>query len=152
MNDIPSPYQFSKYHFPPQMNPREFLRKQEFEFTKHSRDEKRYKRNKCLFKFASLCYFAILGVIFWHVKEAENYVYYAMILGLNFVLLFLLGTFTIRTVVFPFSLWIVRDLLLGNNCIHYGKEFTKLVQKTYTLMRTTLAEKSDNPYERSEYL
>ena len=51
----------------------------------------------------------------------------AIIFGLNVILVFQIGHLIVRVVVFPFSMGVVRDAILGSNSIHYGREFTKLV-------------------------
>jgi hypothetical protein len=61
--------------------------------------------------------------------------YVPLFIGLNMIGMFAIGTITVRGVVFPYSLWLSEQQIIGSNCIRYGDEFMQLVEKSYVLMR-----------------
>lgn len=58
--------------------------------------------------------------------------------------MFAIGKITVRGIVFPYSLWLSEQQIIGSNCIRYGDEFMQLVEKSYVLMRVQMMKDFDH--------
>ena len=135
-------------------------------FSPASREEKRYNRKKCILRTLFVLYIVVLCVLCWqfHLNEAfesdaKRYALY-VILGItvNVIILFSIGILGIRTLVFPQSFWISRQLIIGSNTIQYASDFVALLQKIVVILTARRSNQSiyskqlaDQFYFVSEY-
>lgn len=66
----------------------------------------------------------------------ESLILLALILFVNVFLVFWLGTTAIRSLVFPYSLWLIKDGVNGSNNIKYASDFASLVERSYVILRS----------------
>lgn len=92
-------------------------RKGEVEFTKESSDERKFKRIKCIQACLCIAYLAIVLALAFLLQE--NLILLALLFLLNFLVINYGGIFAIRALVFPFSVWLIRDGVDGQNIIKY---------------------------------
>ena len=86
-------------------------RSNEVSFTPESRDEKKFKRIKCMQTVAIFTYIVVVIALTFLFKE--NYILLALLFALNFIIVNYGGIFAIRAFVFPFSVWLIRDGVEG---------------------------------------
>lgn len=92
-------------------------RKGEVVFTKESSDERKFKRIKCVQAVLCVAYLAVVLALAFLLQE--NLLLLALLLLLNFLVINYGGIFAIRALVFPFSVWLIRDGVDGQNIIKY---------------------------------
>lgn len=67
----------------------------------------RYKRSKVILKLICLAYFLVIVALAVFLKE--NHILIALLFLFNVVVVFYIGIAIIRSLIFPFSLWIIKD-------------------------------------------
>lgn len=82
-----------------------------FEFTKPSKDEVKFKRNRIIVKSLILVYILVICALVFFLKE--NLIFLALILILNAWIIYKIGVMAIRSLVFPFSFWMIQDGVNG---------------------------------------
>jgi len=70
----------------------------------------------------------------------ENFILLALIFLFNFLVINYGGIIAIRALVFPFSVWLIRDGVDGQNIIKYQTDFAGLLDKSYVILRLIAAE------------
>ena len=108
------------------------------QFTPESRDERKFKRIQCAQAFLCVAYLAV--VIALTVLFKENFILLALIFLFNFLVITYGGIIAIRALVFPFSVWLIRDGVDGQNIIKYQTDFAGLLDKSYVILRLIAAE------------
>ena len=122
-------------------------RRSKFYFSKTSVEEKQYHERKAKIWLVFFLYFAIVIAQLWFFvwrkqiqgEEIKTWVfivsYLPLLIGINAIGMFTIGSTAVRGIVFPYSLWLSKHQIIGSNCIRYGEEFMQLVEKSYVLMR-----------------
>ena len=65
----------------------------------------------------------------------ENLILISLLLIFNIWVVFKVGVLAIRSLVFPFSFWVIQDGVNGQSSLRYSDEFCSLVEKAYILLR-----------------
>jgi hypothetical protein len=60
---------------------------------------------------------------------------FALLLIFNIWVVYKVGVLAIRSLVFPFSFWIIQDGVNGQSSLRYSDEFCSLVEKAYIQLR-----------------
>jgi hypothetical protein len=76
-----------------------------FEYTKPSKDEIKFKRNRILIRSLILIYILVVGALVFFLQE--NLILFALLLVFNIWIVYKVGVLAIRSLVFPFSFWII---------------------------------------------
>ena len=116
---------------PPKLDQRAYDRRKRFQHTEPSKYEIRYHRIKRCSNFLFFMYLVIVSIFVWQLHKGEDsilpeliypkYVSYALlIIGVNLLLVFPIVFIALKTTVFPYNFWIVRDIIVGDNCISYS--------------------------------
>jgi hypothetical protein len=135
-----------QHAIPPKFDPRAFERRKPFYFTKPSKYELRYIRIQCISNFLFVLYLITVSIFTWQLHKEDSilpnleypkYISYALlIVGFNILVIFPILIIAFKTAVFPYNFWIVRDLIIGDNCIGYSQDFATLIERSYILMCT----------------
>ena len=101
-------------------------------FTKSTRDEKRYWRYIWSFRVLVIAYILIVIAlaVFLH-----SYIYIALIMVFNAIVVYTIGVTAVKSLVFPFSFWVINDVLNGQSSMRYAADFSGLLEKCYVIMR-----------------
>lgn len=122
-----------------------------FKYTNPSKHEIEYRNNRITVWVIFFIYSVVVMVLAWFFYDSgpwSNAIYYPILVGLNLVIIFLLGFLITRAIVFPYSFWGSRNAIIGANCIRYGEEFASLVEKSYVLMRIHMMKQIEEEYEK----
>ena len=65
----------------------------------------------------------------------KNYFFIALLFWFNLFIVNYIGIVLIRSLVFPFSLWIIRDSVDAGANIKFSNEFATLLEKTCISLR-----------------
>ena len=65
----------------------------------------------------------------------ESYILCALLFIVNFIIINYGGIFAIRAFVFPFSVWLIRDGVEGQNIVRYQTDFANLLDKSYIILK-----------------
>ena len=106
-----------------------------FQFTKPSKDEIKFYRNR--FSFRLLCLAYVLVVVALSFFFQESLVLLALIFIVNVWIVYKVGVLAIRSLVFPFSFWVIQNSINGSSGIRYSEDFATLLEKSYILIRLT---------------
>jgi hypothetical protein len=71
----------------------------------------------------------------------ENLILLALIFIFNVWVVYKIGVLAIRSLVFPFSFWVIQNSINGSSGLRYSEDFASLLEKCYILIR--LAQKPD---------
>ena len=124
-----------------------------FQFSKPSREEKRFKRQTCvMYTLILLHVLGLAAVIYYHYKfldgwktltnvidengrfNPEAILLYLIVVLLNFFLLYPVGMISTRAIVFPYSCCIPKNVILGSQANHYSNDFKMYAEKCYIIM------------------
>jgi hypothetical protein len=151
---------------PVKIDKRTFERSKRFYHTEPSKYEIRYNRIKNISNFLLFLYLVLVSLLVWQLHKGEDsilpvfeyskYVSYALLtIGLNLLIIFPLVFIALKTTVFPYNFWIVRDIIIGSNSISYSQDFATLIERSYILMCTNALQQTGGDYEEfieSDYL
>ena len=98
-----------------------------------SRNETKHRRHVRAFRALVIAY--ILVVVALAILFQESYISLALIFIFNVVVVYYIGAVAIRGLVFPYSVWIVQDILCGQNSTQYASDLASLLEKSYVIMR-----------------
>ena len=65
----------------------------------------------------------------------NSYIYIALILVFNAAVVYTIGVTAVKSLVFPFSFWVISNVLNGQNSMRYAADFSGLLEKCYVIMR-----------------
>ena len=65
----------------------------------------------------------------------EYHIFLSLILLFNIIFIFRLGITAIRSIVFPFSFWMISDGFTGSSSLRYATDFAMLLEKCYVILR-----------------
>ena len=82
-----------------------------FEYTKPSKDETKFKRNRIIIRLLMIVYILVVAALVFFFKE--NLILFALLLILNVWIVYKVGVLAIRSLVFPFSFWMIQDGVNG---------------------------------------
>ena len=102
------------------------------EFTKQSKNEKRYHRQIWKFRVLIIAYVLViiaLGVFI------NSYVYFGLILGLNVTVVYYMGVTAVKSLVFPLSTWVINNVVDCQTGTKYANSFVELLEKCYVILR-----------------
>ena len=72
-----------------------------FEYTKASKDETKFKRNRIIIRLLMIVYILVVIALVFFLKE--NLILFALLLIFNIWIVYKVGVLAIRSLVFPFS-------------------------------------------------
>ena len=124
---------------------------------------------KNLSNFLFLLYLVGVSIFIWQLHKDEDSIipeldypkyisYFLIIIGVNFLLVYPIVFISIKAGVFPYSLWIVDKLIVGDQCISYSQDLATLIERSYILMCTNALQKhmvegeEDIEFIESDYL
>mmetsp|Transcript_41230 Transcript_41230/g.62732 ORF Transcript_41230/g.62732 Transcript_41230/m.62732 type:complete len:241 (+) Transcript_41230:194-916(+) len=122
-----------------------------FEFTPVSRDELRYRRFKLYFKVGCLAYILVVAALAFYFKE--SLFLFALIFLFNACVIYRVGVTGVRAIVFPYSLWMIKNGVGGAEAGKYTAEFAGLVDRSYLILRvasTPVEEQNKIDRQRAE--
>ena len=105
----------------------------EVAFTQETRDEKKYKRIKVLQNVGFVAYIAVVIALCYLLQN--NWVLLALFFVANYLIVNVGGIYAIRALVFPFSVWLIRDGVEGQNIVRYQTDFANLLDKSYIILK-----------------
>lgn len=85
------------------------------------------------FRVLVIAYFLV--VVALAILFQQSYIFLALIFIFNVVVVYYIGAVAIRGLVFPYSVWIVQDILCGQNSSQYASDLASLLEKSYVIMR-----------------
>jgi hypothetical protein len=104
-----------------------------FSYTKPSKDEIKFKRNRIIIRSLMIVYILVIGALVYFLQE--NLILFALLLVVNIWIVYKVGVLAIRSLVFPFSFWMIQDGVNGQSSLRYSDEFCSLVEKSYIQLR-----------------
>ena len=106
-----------------------------FEFTKPSKSELAFYRNR--FSFRLLCIAYVIVVLALAFFLQESLILLALIFIFNVWFCYKVGVYAVRALVFPFSSSLIQNSINGSSGLRYSEDFATLLEKTYVLIRLT---------------
>ena len=103
---------------------------------------------KCCQTFAAVAYVAVIIALTFLFKE--SLILLGLLFAANFVFVNYGGIFAIRAFVFPFSVWLIRDGVEGQNIVRYQTDFANLLDKSFIILKllsTSSSQPQSNHYQ-----